>query len=251
MLVQQLENAGATVIIAPTIEIVPPDDRTPLLKAVRDLASFDWVVFGSANAVEAFVRAATDATADDIPKAQLPIRMPPTLKVAAVGSRTAERLQSHGIDVTLVPDEFRAEALVRALTAQGPIEGVRVLLPRSEIGRDTLANGLRSAGALVTDVVAYRTVRAVPASGTPDVRGMLVNGDIDAVMFTSGSAIRQFVQIYGSDHADLFRRTRVAVIGPVTAAVAGELGVPVHIQPAAYTTADMVAALAAHFWTAS
>ena len=79
-------------------------------------------------------------------------------KVAAVGSRTADRLRSRGVDVAVVPDEFTAEALVRTLTSQATVRGARVLLPRSEIGRDVIAEGLRAAGAIVTDVIAYRTV---------------------------------------------------------------------------------------------
>jgi uroporphyrinogen-III synthase len=165
-------------------------------------------------------------------------------KVAAVGSRTEERLRSHGIDVTVVPAEFRAEALVDALTVRTPLSGARVLLPQSEIGRDTIAEGLRAAGAIVTDVVAYRTIAETPDPATPDVRGLLMRGEIDAVTFTSGSAVRHFTQAYGPEAAELLRDTSVAVIGPVTGDAARELGIPVHVQPATYTTAAMVTALA-------
>ena len=246
VLVQQLDAAGATVVIAPTIQIVPPDDPGPLLKAAAGLSQFDWIVFASANAVDAFVKAATKTT--DAPgTSPRRLRLPGPLKIAAVGSRTEERLRSHGLVVTVVPAEFKAEALVDALTAQAPLADARVLLPRSEIGRDTIAEGLRAAGAIVTDVIAYRTIAETTDAATPDVRGMLMRGDIDAVTFTSGSAVRHFVQVHGPETAELLRSTSVAVIGPVTADTARELGIPVHVQPATYTTADMVGALEDYF----
>jgi uroporphyrinogen III methyltransferase / synthase len=233
-LAQQLEAAGAIVIVSPTIRIVPPADPEPFLRAVSAITQFDWIVFASANAVDAVIAAAADPAS---------LRGP---TIAAVGSRTADRLRAHGIDVAVVPAEFRAEALVEALTAHGRLSGTRVLLPRSEIGRETIAEGLRAAGALVTDVVAYRTV-SESAEGTLDVRGMLTDGQLDAVTFTSGSAVRSFAHTYGHDTVDLLRNAVVAVIGPVTADVAREVGIEVHVQPAVYTTAAMVEALADYF----
>ena len=245
--VQQLESEGATAVIAPTIRVVPPDDSGPLSRAAADMSQFDWVVFASANAVDALVSAATEAA--ERLDARVPARAhwPRSLKIAAVGSRTAERLQCHGVEATVVPEEFRAEALVAALTIHGPLSGTRVLLPRSDIGRDTIVAGLQGAGAIVTDVIAYRTMAESPGGDSPAVREMLDRGDLDAVTFTSGSAVRQFVQWYGPESAALLAKTVVAVIGPVTGDVARELGVPVHVQPTTYTTAAMVAALADHF----
>lgn len=231
-LVQQLEAHGATVVTAPTIQIVPPEDSGPLQKAAADASQFDWIVFASVNAVDAFVAAAA------------PARLP---MIAAVGSRTAERLRDHGLEATVVPSEFRAEALVDALTAHAPLAGARVLLPRSDIGRNAIADGLRAAGARVTGVVAYRTIAESPGDSSPDVLQMLADRELDAVTFTSGSAVRHFVQRYGPEGVALLRNTVVAVIGPVTAEAAQGLNVPIHVQPATYTAADMVAALVAFF----
>ena len=231
-LVRRLEAGGATVVIAPTIQIVAPDDCGPLLSAAANASQFDWIVFASANAVDAFVSV---ATLSGLPQ------------FAAVGSRTAERLRDHGLNATVVPSEFRAEALVEALAARAPLAGTRVLLPRSDIGRDAIADGLRAAGASVTDVVAYRTIPESTDAGSPDVMQMLADRELDAVTFTSGSAVRHFVQRYGPDSVARLGNTVVAVIGPVTAEAALQLGVPVHVQPATYTIPDMVAALVEHF----
>jgi uroporphyrinogen III methyltransferase/synthase len=55
-------------------------------------------------------------------------------------------------------DEFRADAVVASLLALGSMSGVRVLLPRADIGREVIAEQLREAGAHVTEVIAYRTM---------------------------------------------------------------------------------------------
>ena len=246
-LVQQLDAAGATVIVAPTIQVVPPVDRGPLLRAAADLSRFDWIVFASANAVDAFVTAAAEATPPARGHGRSDVRWPGTLRIAAVGSRTAERLESYGLQTTVIPAEFRGEALVDALGAHGPLSGSRVLLPRSEIGRDTIRDGLRLAGAIVTDVIAYRTIAEALDTNSLDVRQMLANGELDAVTFTSGSAVRQFVQLYGPDVVRLLSHTVVAVIGPVTAEAARELEITVRVQPETYTTDAMIAALEAYF----
>lgn len=240
-LVNRLTALGADAILAPMIRIAPPDDPGPLQRAADDAAIFDWIVFTSGNAVDAFMKAFLNGRRD--------LRSLRGPGLCTVGSGTAERLATYGLRVDLVPDEFRAEAVVAALAAHGPLDGARVLLPRSDIGREVIAEQLRAAGALVTDVVAYRTIlEEAQREGDPDVYGMLLEGRIDVVTFTSASAVRNFARIYGADPAaDLLRRTTVAAIGPVTAEAARQLGIEVTIQPAEYTIPALVDAIAAHF----
>ena len=240
-LVDRLSAMGAEPIEAPMIRIMPPDDAGPLLRAASDPGVFDWIVFSSANAVESFMTALLDGERD--------LRALKGPRLCTVGTVTADRLARYGIKVDLVPEEFRAEAVVTALAREGSLDGVRVLLPRSDIGRDVIAEQLRERGALVTDVVAYRTVvEESPREDEPDIYRMLLEGSIDAVTFTSASAVRNFVTVYGAEQApDLLRNTVVASIGPVTAEAAEQLGITVAVQPATYTIAGLVDAIAAHF----
>jgi uroporphyrinogen-III synthase len=102
---------------------------------------------------------------------------------------------------------------------------------------------------VVTDVVAYRTVLDdAPREHDPDVYRLLLDGEIDVVTFTSPSAVRSFVKIYGAEPAaDLLKNTVVAVIGPVTADAARHAGIPVTIQPAIYTVAALVDGIVEHY----
>jgi uroporphyrinogen III methyltransferase/synthase len=149
----------------------------------------------------------------------------------------------------VVPGEFRAEAVVTAITAAGPVAGQRILVPRADIGREVITEQLRQAGAVVTDVVAYRTVLDdAPREHDPDVYRLLLDGRIDVVTFASPSAVRSFVKIYGAEPAaDLLKNTVVAVIGPVTAEAAKQAGIPVTIQPATYTVAALVDGIVEHY----
>jgi uroporphyrinogen-III synthase len=53
-LAAQLEALGATTLLIPTIEIIPPATYAPLDAALAQLDRYDWLLFTSANAVEVF-----------------------------------------------------------------------------------------------------------------------------------------------------------------------------------------------------
>jgi len=239
-MVDRLAIMGAETIEAPMIRIVPPEDLGPLQLAADNVAEFDWIVFTSANAVESFMSALLEGDRD--------VRSLTGPRICTVGTGTAERLARYGIKADLIPGEFRGEAVVSALAADGSLDGLRVLVPRADIGRDVIAEGLRSAGALVTDVVAYRTVlEDAQQDDGPDVYRMLLDEAIDVVTFTSPSAVRNFASIYGEEQTiDLLARTVVAAIGPVTAEAATQLGLTVTVQPTISTIPALVDAIAAH-----
>jgi uroporphyrinogen-III synthase len=67
------------------------------------------------------------------------------------------------------------------------------------------------------------------------------------VTFTSPSAVRNFSEIYGAEQTtDLLKNTVVAVIGPVTADAATQLGIDVNVVPSVSTIPALVDAIAAH-----
>jgi uroporphyrinogen III methyltransferase / synthase len=240
-LVDRLEAMGAQAIEAPMIRIAPPDDYAPLDQACARAGKFDWIVFSSVNAVEAFVDRLLEGPQD--------LRCLNGVKLCAVGAATAERLSRRGLKVDLTPPEYRADAVLRALLDTTSVEGLKILLPRADIGRDVLADDLRRQGADVTEVTAYRTVVAEPErEGEPDIYRMLLERRIDVVTFTSASAVRNFVRVLGAEPAaDLMRTTVVASIGPVTAEAASQSGIQTTVMPSSYTIPALVDAIAEHF----
>jgi uroporphyrinogen III methyltransferase/synthase len=83
--------------------------------------------------------------------------VPRETKVAAIGPATAGALEAVGLRVDVVPEEFRAEALIEAIK-DGSLAGRRVLIPRAKVAREVLPEKLREAGAEVVVPAAYETV---------------------------------------------------------------------------------------------
>lgn len=235
-LARALAALGAEVVLAPTIRIVPLADLAPLGAALRHPVPYDWIVFTSRTTVRVVCAAlsAWGLSAADLAR----------LRVAAIGPGTAEALARAGVAPALVPERFVAEAVVAALAARGELRGQRVLLPRARVARDALPEGLRAQGALVDVIPVYETVRE-PGDGRALAAAVLA-GEIDVVTFTSSSTVLGFAELVGPAAARS-GQFAAAVIGPVTATTARELGMRVAVEAEAYTVPALVDALARHF----
>jgi uroporphyrinogen III methyltransferase / synthase len=232
-LTEALRRLGAEVVEAPAIRIEPPNDYAPLDRALRALTTYDWIVFTSANGVEAFferrssVDPAGDATA---------------LRFAAIGPATNDCLVERGLRAEVIPDRFIAEDVFRALSEAEDLAGKRILLPRADIARQTLPDLMREAGAVVDVVVAYRTV---PAKEEIRAAAALVREDaIDVVTFTSASTAKSFFDAISP--ASLSPRVAAASIGPVTSRALRDLGVEPAIEAERYTVDGLVEAILRH-----
>ncbi|HEX5131101.1 MAG TPA: hydroxymethylbilane synthase [Candidatus Krumholzibacteria bacterium] len=232
-LCEQLQAMGAEPICAAAIRIEPALDLAPLERAIRDIATFDWIVFTSANAVDVVRQRWTAAG-----KSATDLRV----KVAAVGTATAAALDAWGVPVGFIPAEFVGDALARDLPVT---PGARVLLPRAEIARRETVEILVARGADVVDIAVYRTVPEEIASG---VLADIARG-VDAVLFTSESTVKYFMSaIEGRIPAGaLAGRARIACIGPVTAGAARAMGLRVDAVASVYTTAGLLDSLAQAF----
>ena len=236
-LADRLLAEGAEVLEFPAIEIVPPESWGPLDAAVREIATYRWVIFTSANGVRFFWERLRAAGRD--------ARSLAAASVAAIGPATAEALRAHGIEPDLVPAEFKAEGLLAAL-AREPVAGARVLIPRAAEAREVLPAELAKRGATVDVVPAYRTLQSTRDAEA--LRALLEAGRVHAVTFTSSSTVTNFCRALGeTDVAALLGGVTVACIGPITAATAREAGLTPHLVCAEYTIPALVAALAAHF----
>jgi uroporphyrinogen III methyltransferase/synthase len=105
-LVERLEALGADAIEAPMIEILPPEDAGPLEAACARAGDFDWIVFSSANGVDAFISRLLAGPSD--------LRALGGVKLCAVGPATADHLARHGLKVDRAGGISR-RAVVRAL----------------------------------------------------------------------------------------------------------------------------------------
>ncbi len=236
-----LRDLGCQVVEIPFIEIRKPSSHQPLDSALRNLATYDWLILTSVNGVEALFERMAGKRQDASALAHF--------KIAAIGPATKRAIEQHGLRVTVTPKEYVAEAVVAALHRR--VKGKRVLLVRAKVARDVIPRELRKAGAHVDVVEAYETV--APKASQKRLRSVLASTTKPhTVTFTSSSTVRNFVGLLGlrgaraalrkpADH----RGVHTASIGPVTSATLREFGLPVDIEAKEYTIPGLVAAIVA------
>lgn len=137
---------------------------------------------------------------------------------------------------------FESRGVVSALRSATELQGTRVLMPRAADGQELIPRRLRDLGARVTLVSAYRTMpdREEAARLTE-----LVSGDqVDALAFTSGSAVRSFAAGWG-ERGPLPMHLGIIAIGPTTAAEAADLGIRIDRVAVPHTLEGLIEALEA------
>ena len=233
----KLTSLGARVYGCPTIEITPPPDYCDLDAAIGELSGCHWIVFTSFNAVRYFFGRLSELGLDS--------RALGGCRVCAVGPRTAAALVGCGVRADLVPPDYKAQGVVDALAGLD-MAGKRVLFPRGDRAGETIPEALTRMGAEVLAPVAYanETPEGIPAESLR----ALEERRVDCVTFTSSSTVQNLASILGENRfLHLLDGVRIASIGPVTSRSCRELGLEVHMEPAAYTLDALAAELTAHF----
>jgi uroporphyrinogen III methyltransferase/synthase len=217
------------------VRFLEPTDFTALDQAIAALDEFDWLILTSANAVRFFLERCREL--DRWPREEKP-------KIAVVGPATQASLDATGLHAAFVPRAFNGAALADELAPQLP--GRRVLLPRSDRATEDLLAALGAAGADVTEVVAYRTT--APERLDDSCIGMICQGQVDAVIFFSPSAVQQFAGAVGAEKfAQIGARTALAAVGPVTASAVRKAGAITAVEAPRSTSSGVVEALERHF----
>ena len=205
-----LETLGAQVLDLPALAIGPPDQWGPLDDALAELDSFHWLVFSSANGVEA-VEQRLKRVGGSL------AHRPASLKIAAVGRKTARRLEAVGATADFVPPQFVADSLIEHFPVSG--FGLRMLLPRVQSGgRTLLADAFGEAGVRVVEVAAYES--RCPAAMPEPTAMALEAGSVDAITFSSGKTADHTAlllqQRFGDAWLERLAGVKLVSIGPQT-----------------------------------
>jgi uroporphyrinogen III methyltransferase/synthase len=216
VLSNELRALGAHVIELPTIRIEPPSNLREFAELVQDAHIYDWIVFTSANGVEAFFEIFFKLYDD--------AREIGGARIAAIGPATAQRVKDFHLHVDLHPEEFVAEAVVREFKKQESIENLRILLVRAEKARDVLAKELSTMGAIVDEAFAYRTVPET--RDTSGAQRQLAQDGADLIMFTSSSTVENFLAL----GLPWPKGMRIASIGPITSKTVRDQGLKVDVE---------------------
>lgn len=229
-----LISEGADPISFPTIRIVPPEDWYKFDAAIEVLASYDWLIFTSANGVQFFFERLREKNKD--------IRDLKGIKICCIGPATARQIEDKGIKVDLVPEQFIAEGILQSFAAVD-LKGKKILIPRAAKARDILPEGLNKLGASVDVVTTYQTVNS--GKKKEEFAALINDNKVHVITFTSSSTVTNFVEIMGRDFT-LPAHIDVACIGPVTAATAKKAGFKIDIQQEEYTMEGLVQSLINH-----
>lgn len=247
-LADRLRDLGMEPVVIPAIETVEPASFSALDAALQQLPTFHWVLFTSANAVEAFGRRLRTLGGNALPQ-----------RIAVIGPATSRALEAMGLRAELMPSTAVAESLAEALlphARQPDGSPTRFLLVRAEEAREHLPETLHAAGAEVTIAPAYRTVlpsgsverirelfRAPEAGSPPQGAGA---SPMAAVTFTSSSTARHLFALLRSAGCSLPETVMRASIGPITSATLCELGFPPHVEAPEATVESLAISLARH-----
>jgi uroporphyrinogen-III synthase len=233
-LAAQLEALGATAILIPTIEIAPPTSFAALDAALTCLRTYDWLLFTSANAVEAFHRRAQFLHLTQLPK-----------HIAVVGPATLNAANAIGLNVDLIPPQYIGESLAKALLPDAA--GKSFLLIRAAEAPDTLPETLTAAGATVTIAEAYRN--QLPLNSIPALRYLFSTpaNYPDAITFTSASTAQNLIALLEVANLTLPPNITLASIGPITSQALRDLGHQPTIEAPESTIPALVQSLLKHF----
>lgn len=234
-LTKKLEAQGARVLEVPAIKIVPPADFAPLDKAITEINTYKWLILTSVNGVEYFF--------DRLLAAGKDARALCGVKIAAIGSATAEALKGYGITADLIPSAYKAEELADAL-AEDTKAGDKLLLARAKIARNVLPERLRALGAQVDVVTAYETV--ADCQNKEELLEALESGEASLVTFTSSSTVTNLLEVLG-DKKDLLNKVALAAIGPVTAETLEKNGLKPAVSAAEYTIDGLMTAIEEYY----
>jgi len=215
-LAESIRALGGRPLVVPAIEVRQVDQTPDLVEALDRLGRYDWVLFTSANAVEALWRRLVERGGD--------ARAFGSARVGAIGAATRTALAEHGIAADFTPTEALTEAFGRELIAAHPVEGKSFLLPRATGAGRTLPAELRKHRAAVKCVALYETVICEDSRAE---MGSIVAEGVDAVLYTSPSVVRAVVELAGTPRWDALQSALSISIGPVTSRALRDAGLEV------------------------
>ena len=230
-----LRDLGADVYELPLIRREAPPDLREFGELVQDAHGYEWIVFTSANGVDAFFEMFYKLYDD--------AREIGGAKFAAVGAATAARIKEHRFHVDLVAENFHAESLAETFREKTGVENVKMLVIRPEETSGALAAELGKMGAIVDEAIAYRTMPET--DDRTRARERLAAEGADLAVFTSSSTVRNFFAqkiVYPEG-------LKFASIGPVTTKSLAEQGVEPAVEAARHDVEGLVEAIRGYFAT--
>jgi uroporphyrinogen-III synthase len=215
---QLVREQGGRAIALPAIEIVPkgPEVAEQFIDKLRKKKHY-YCAFMSQQAVNILFDLARDKIA-------------PVLKsttVIAVGPKTKQSLEEHGIKVGLVLEKFSSFGLIDLLSRIEPA-GKKIIIPRSGAANNFATAALIRLGMDVDEILLYTVRTRAVEPIWKEFYDLLLQKRVDAIIFTSASNVNSFFEIMdrvSKDELQLDSITKVVSIGPFTSKVLRDRGI--------------------------
>lgn len=228
VLTEELEKLGANVIEAAAIKTQALEITDEMKSMVEHFDAYKMIVFTSAEGVRYFFNLLDEMGKDS--------RIIGGARICAIGVGTAKALKQYGLRPDVVPVDYKGESVVDALkTAVSTDEEILLIQPVK--ARAVIPDGLREAGFKVQIARLYETL--LDDSQAQVMKDALAAGKVDYITFTSSSTVTNTLKLLGSEGQELLKRTRIACIGPITAATCVEQG----LEPALISEVHTISAL--------
>lgn len=237
-LITCIEAHQGNAVVIPLIRIVEPASWEPCDAAIREIGTFDSIVFTSGNAVEKFlqrceVRGVFSSAFERI-------------NIYSVGERTSDKLRDYGIRDSVTPKDYSSASLQEMFQRENA-GGRRFLIPVGSLSKRDIALRLRSLNAQVTEVEVYRN-SPPSAEILQELSARFLRREFDVVTFASPSAVMNFSDAIVPNLFSLVRhQTKIAVIGGTTRAAAEQYGYVVDIEAHTSTSKGLVDAILEYY----
>lgn len=205
---QLVKKEGASAMAIQAIEIVPEARAAEKFLKLLKEKEHEYCAFMSAQAARVLFSRNKGRAVSALAATQ----------VIAVGPKTRQELEKHGVRVSMMPRRHSSIGLVELLSKKSP-KGKKIIMPRSGEAGDYAAAALEKLGMEVDEVFLYRARTAKVTPAWKKFYRMLMEDKVDAVIFTSASNVRSFFEItnrLGRTRVD--KLAQVISIGPFTSA---------------------------------
>ncbi|MBH0230042.1 uroporphyrinogen-III synthase [Halobacillus yeomjeoni] len=227
-----IEREGGVAIETPLLsfQLNDTDENQEILGRLHE---YQWVFITSSNGVKFFFELVQQYNSD----------LSEDTRFAIIGSKTNRMLKSYGYEADFIPSEYNAEVMIEEFFEKERNVG-KILYVRGSRSRDLLPEAFRERGVFFQSITVYDTLLMKDAN--KKINQSLTKGSLDALTFTSPSAIQAYMAIVkGMENRGL--SVPCFCIGPTTARKAEEAGFEhVHI-PEQYTIENMVEQMRQYF----
>lgn len=222
-----LDEKGISSFIFPCIEYIEPGDNYhDLDNAIRHNHEFDWIIFLSKKAADAFFTRLLELGGHFF-------HINPRLKIACIGQKTADFIREQvGFPVDFVPSEYNSITFIQEFTRRFCDESLmpsinrqKILIPRQEGITDSLKDELEASGQIeVIYANAYKvTDPDLRESFYEELKNILIQENQVYITFASSKTVKNFKNKLDKHNIDTTSTCKIISIGNKTSETIKEI----------------------------